>query len=120
MKSERSINLGSVYESVVAQELKAHGHDLYYYDNSKKGEVDFLVNNVSAMTVLPIEVKSGKDFTSHKSLDRFIANEDYNIPYGIVLDNEREVYTKNNVTYMPIYYIMCIERTEIPESNGYF
>ena len=120
MQSERSINLGSVYESVVAQELKAHGHDLYYYDNSKKGEVDFLVNNVSALTVLPIEVKSGKDFTSHKSLDRFIANEDYNIPYGIVLDNEREVYTKNNVTYMPIYYIMCIERTEIPESNGYF
>ena len=72
------------------------------------------------MTVLPIEVKSGKDFTSHKSLDRFIANEDYNIPYGIVLDNAREVYTKNNVTYMPIYYIMCIERTKIPESNGYF
>ncbi|MDY5033456.1 MAG: AAA family ATPase, partial [Prevotella sp.] len=39
MKDERSINLGSVYESVVAQELKAHGHDLFYYDNAKKGEV---------------------------------------------------------------------------------
>ena len=120
MKDERSINLGSVYERVVAQELKAHGHDLFYYDNAKKGEVDFLVNNVSGMTVLPIEVKSGKDFTSHKALDKFLANKEYNIPSGIVLDNEREVYKKDNVTYIPIYYVMCIERAEIPEAGCIF
>lgn len=120
MKDERSINLGSVYESVVAQELKAHGHDLFYYDNAKKGEVDYLVNNVTGMTVLPIEVKSGKDFTSHKALDKFLANKEYNIPSGIVLDNEREVYTKDNVTYMPIYYIMYIGRAEIPEGDCIF
>lgn len=120
MKDERSINLGSVYESVVAQELKAHGHELFYYDNVKKGEVDYLVNDVSGMTVLPIEVKSGKDFTSHKALDRFLENKEYNIPSAIVLDNEREVYTKNNITYMPIYYIMCIEREEIQDSDCIF
>ena len=120
MKDERSINLGSVYESVVAQELKAHGHDLFYYDNAKKGEVDFLVNNVAGMTVLPIEVKSGKDFTSHKALDRFLSDKEYNIPSGIVLDNERKVYTKDNVTYMPIYFIMCIVRAEIPEGDCLF
>ena len=120
MKDERSINLGSVYESVVAQELKAHGHTLFYYDNAKKGEVDFLVNNVAGMTVLPIEVKSGKDFTSHKALDRFLADKEYNIPSGIVFDNNREVFTNGNVTYMPIYYIMCIERAEIPECNFIF
>ncbi len=120
MKDERSINLGSVYESVVAQELKAHGYDLFYYDNAKKGEVDYLVNNVAGMTVLPIEVKSGKDYTSHKALDRFLADKEYDISSGIVLDNEREVYTSGNVTYMPIYYIMCIERTEIPEGDCIF
>jgi len=120
MKDGRSINLGSVYESAVAQELKAHGHELFYYDNVKKGEVDFLVDNVPGMTVLPIEVKSGKDFTSHKALDRFLADNEYNIQSGIVLDNEREVYTKGNVTYMPIYYIMCIERAEIPEGDCIF
>ncbi|MCQ2288879.1 MAG: AAA family ATPase [Muribaculaceae bacterium] len=119
-KDERSINLGSVYESVIAQELRAHGHDLFYYDNAKKGEVDFLINNVAGMTVLPIEVKSGKDYTSHKALDRFLANEEYNIKSGIVLDNERKVYTKDNVTYMPIYFIMCIERSEIPEDKCIF
>ena len=120
MKDERSINLGAVYESVVAQELKAHGHNLFYYDNSKKGEIDFLINNVTEMTVLPIEVKSGKDYTSHKALDRFLENKEYNIHEGIVLDNEREVYTKDNVTYMPIYYIMCIERSQVPEDNFIF
>jgi len=120
MKDLRSINLGSVYESVVAQELKAHGHDLFYYDNSKNGEVDYLVNNVADMTVLPVEVKSGKDFTSHKALDRFLSNKEYNITAGIVLDNKREVYSNGNVTYMPIYYIMCIGRTVIPEDDCLF
>ena len=72
------------------------------------------------MTVLPIEVKSGKDFTSHKALDKFLADKEYNIPSGIVLDNEREVYTKDNVTYLPIYYVMFIERAEIPEGDGIF
>ena len=120
MKDERSINLGSVYESVVAQELKAHGYSLFYYDNAKKGKVDFIVDNVSEMTVLPLEVKSGKDITSHKALDRFLADEMNNIPSGIVLDNVREVYTRNKVTYMPIYFIMCIERTEIPEDDCIF
>lgn len=120
MKDERSINLGSVYESVVAQELRAHGHELFYYDNAKKGEVDYLVNDAMRLTILPIEVKSGKDYTSHKALDRFLANEEYNIPSGIVLDNAREVYTKDKVTYMPIYYIMCIEKSPIPEIDCIF
>ncbi len=86
----------------------------------KKGEVDYLVNNVADMTVLPIEVKSGKDFTSHKALDRFLADKEYNIPSGIVLDNEREVYTKDKVIYMPIYYIMCIDRPVVSDSDYLF
>ena len=120
MKDERSINLGSVYESVVAQELKSHGHNLFYYDNAKKGEVDFLVNNTADMTVLPIEVKSGKDYTTHKALDHFLEDKEYNIHSGIVLNNEREVYTRNDITYMPVYYIMCIEKSEIPQENVTF
>lgn len=120
MKDERSVNLGSVYENVVAQELKAHGHDLFYYDNVKKGEVDYLVNRTDEMTILPIEVKSGKDYTTHRALDRFLENEAYHIPSAIVFDNEREVRTEGKVTYMPIYYILCIDRTEIPEEECIF
>ena len=72
------------------------------------------------MTVLPIEVKSGKDYTTHRALDKFLENKDYNVSNAIVLDNDREVYTDGKITYMPIYYIMCIEQTDISEENCYF
>ena len=114
LRDELSVNLGSVYESVVAQELKAHGHALYYYDNAKKGEVDYLVNDMQSMSVLPVEVKSGKDYTTHSALDRFISNEEYHIKSAIVLDNDRQVRTVGKITYMPIYYVMCIEETPLP------
>jgi uncharacterized protein len=103
-----SINLGSVYEAVVAEELKAHGHSLYYYDNKAKGEVDFLLNDYDNLSVLPIEVKSGKDYTVHSALSAFLSNPDYNIKNGIVLSNERNVYTENGITYMPVYYVMFL------------
>ncbi len=72
----RSINLGSVYESVVAQELRAHGHKLFYYDNRKQGEVDYLVDDYTAMSAHPIEVKSGKDYTVHSALNNLLKNPD--------------------------------------------
>lgn len=103
-----SINLGSVYENVVASELKAHGYDLCYYDNKKNGEVDFLVDDYDTLSAVPIEVKSGKDYRKHNSLDKFMAVKDYNIKKGIVLSNEREVTTEGQVTYMPVYYVMFL------------
>lgn len=106
LQDVRSINLGAVYESVVAQELKAHGFNLHYYDNKKKGEVDFLIDDFENLTVLPIEVKSGKDYTQHSALTKFLNDPEYNITSAIVLSNEREVFLKKGVTYMPIYYIM--------------
>ncbi len=103
-----SINLGSVYETVVATELLAHGHTLFYYDNKQKGEVDFLIDDYDSLTVLPIEVKSGKDYSTHRALDRFIANPDYRVQSALVLSNEGDSRTENATTYMPIYYIMFL------------
>ena len=106
MNDNLSVNLGNVYETVVATELKSHIGNLFYYDNRVKGEVDFLVNDYKNLSVLPIEVKSGKDYKVHNSLSKFMIN--YNIKKGIVLSNEREVMIENNVVYMPIYYAMFI------------
>ncbi|MBQ7152526.1 MAG: ATP-binding protein [Clostridia bacterium] len=106
MDDEQSINLGSVYESVVASELKAHGKNLFYYDNRSNGEVDYLIDDYDSLSALPLEIKSGKDYTVHSALNKFLANEDYHVKKGCVLSNERKVYEKNNVIYMPIYYIM--------------
>lgn len=106
LDDEKSINLGTVYESVVASELKAHGFNLFYYDNRSKGEVDYLIDDYNELSVVPIEVKSGKDYTVHSALNHFLSNEDYNIKKAYVLSNSREVVTKGKITYLPIYYVM--------------
>lgn len=106
LDDERSINLGTVYEAVVASELKAHGHNLFYYDNRNKGEVDYLVDDYELLSVVPIEVKSGKDYAVHSALNHFVKNEDYNIKRGYVLSNERIVRQEGKIVYLPIYYIM--------------
>lgn len=111
LNDEKSINLGTVYESVVASELKAHGFNLFYYDNRNKGEVDYLIDDYDLLSVVPLEIKSGKDYTVHSALNHFLANEDYNIKQGFVLSNERLVTTKGKITYLPIYYIMFFEQT---------
>ena len=108
LSDEESINLGSVYECVVASELIAHGHKLFYYDNRTKGEVDFLIDDYDSLSAVPIEVKSGKDYTVHSALNAFVSNEDYHVKKAIVLSNEREITTKNKITYLPIYNIMFI------------
>ena len=105
----RSINLGTVYESVVAQELAAHGFKLHYYDNKQKGEVDFLIDDFQRLKVLPIEIKSGKDYTEHSALAKFLATLEYGIDRAIVFSNERRIFKKKGVTYLPIYYCMFIQ-----------
>lgn len=108
LSDEESINLGSVHECVVASELIAHGHKLFYYDNRTKGEVDFLIDDYDSLSAVPIEVKSGKDYTVHSALNAFVSNDDYHVKKAIVLSNEREITTKNKITYLPIYDIMFL------------
>ena len=107
---ERSVNLGSVYETVVASELIAHGHKLFYYDNRTKGEVDYLIDDYDSLSAVPIEVKSGKDYTVHSALNTFVSNEDYHVKKALVLSNEREITTKGKIVYLPIYYVMFLQR----------
>lgn len=120
LADEKSINLGAVYENVVAQELKCHGHKLFYYDNRQKGEVDFLVDDYSKLSVLPVEVKSGKDYTIHSALNNLLSVPEYHVLTGLVLSNEREVKSNDKVTYMPIYYVMFLNATEEDEKDIYF
>ena len=108
MDDMASINLGAVYETVVATELIAHGHNLYYYDNRANGEVDYLIDDSDSLSVLPIEVKSGRDYTIHSALTKFTTNDDYHIDNALVLSNNREITRRGKITYMPIYYVMYL------------
>lgn len=107
----RSINLGTVYESAVTQELAAHQFKLHYYDNKQKGEVDFLIDDYNRLQVLPLEIKSGKDYTEHSALTKFLETPEYGIGRAIVFSNEQQVYKKKGVTYMPIYYCMFLQNS---------
>ena len=106
LDDEAGINLGSVYESVVAQELIAHGHKLFYYDNRMKGEVDYLIDDYDSLSAVPIEVKSGKDYTIHSALSTFVNNADYHVKKAYVLSNKRQISVNDKITYLPIYYAM--------------
>lgn len=108
LDDDRSINLGSVYENVVASELSAHGHKLFYYDNRHKGEVDYLIDDYDSLSVVPIEVKSGKDYTVHSALNTFVKNEDYHIKKAFVLSNERTLTTNGKICYLPMYHVMFL------------
>lgn len=109
LDDEKSINLGSVYEAVVASELACHGHKLFYYDNRSRGEVDYLIDDYDSLSAVPIEVKSGKDYTIHSALNTFVQNEDYHVKRAFVVSNERTVTQKGKITYIPIYYIMFFD-----------
>lgn len=117
MNDEKSINLGSVYENLVASELVAHGYNLFYYDNRNNGEVDYLIDDYNTLSTIPLEIKSGKDYDVHSALTKFCKNENYGIKKAYVLSNERTIKHKDKITYMPIYYIMFFNKDE--STDGY-
>ena len=119
LNETKSVNLGSVYETVVATELIAHGYNLFYYDNKDKGEVDYLIDDYQNLSTLPIEVKSGKDYSIHSALNNLVSNDAYNIQKAYVLSNERLVKQKGKIIYLPIYYVMFIGNA-FKEEDLYF
>lgn len=103
------INLGSVYETVCAMELTAHGHKLFYFDSKKVGEVDFLVNDYNNLSVLPLEIKSEKDQYNFRAIPKLVDPDgNYKLCNGFVLVNKNIFETKQNLTIMPIYFIMFL------------
>lgn len=105
---DKGVNLGAVYETVVAQELICHNHKLYYYDRKKIGEVDYLIDDYNNLSIVPIEVKSGKDYMNFKALTKIIDEPNYKINYGYVLNNDSKIKQIDKIIYMPIYFIMFL------------
>lgn len=103
------VNLGILYENVVAQTLATKGHKLYYhtfYNKKQKRnyEIDFIITKQDK--ICPIEVKSS-GYKAHKSLDIFGKKYSDRIKERIV------IYTKdlsiNGATiYLPVYLTMFI------------
>ncbi len=116
LNREKDINFGSVYENAAAQELKAHGYELYYFNSKKQGELDFVIEHGG--DVLPIEIKSGKDYQRHAALDNVMENKDYAIPAAYVFQNDN-VKVDGRVVYLPVYMLMFLQKEQDPEPQIY-
>ena len=109
LDADSGVNLGSVYETACAMELSAHGRSLFYFDNKKTGEVDFLINDYDSLSPLPIEIKSGKDRANFRAIPKLVSPEgNYKLPFGYVLGNQNKAEIKNGLIILPIYMIMFI------------
>lgn len=107
IRGDKDINFGAIYENAVAQELVAHGMTTYYYNNKKQGELDFIVELNGK--VLPIEVKSGKDYESHRALSNVVQQEAYDLPEAVVFNNDN-LHTAEKIIYAPVYMVMFLEK----------
>ena len=117
LANKPSLNAGAIYENVVAQELIAHGFTPYYFSNHKQGELDFVIEYNGS--VLPIEVKSGKDYTRHSALNNCLNNVSYGIKDAVVF-SRANVSQADNTKYLPIYMIMFLKediKIELPRIN---
>lgn len=109
LNNDKCINLGSVYETVCAMELVAHGHDLFYFDSKKVGEVDFLINNYENLNILPIEIKFGNDQNNYRAIQKLVSSDgNYKLPVGYFFGNKNICEMKNNLLILPIYFIIFI------------
>lgn len=105
-----NINFGAIYENFVAQELKAKGWKLYYFNSKKQGEVDFLLEENGA--IRPLEVKSGKDYHRHSALTNLLSTDEYGIKEALVLNNGN-MDLRENILYAPIYMTMFLTKSQV-------
>lgn len=108
LNDQKGVNLGAVYETVVVEELSSHNHQLFYYDRKNVGEVDYLIDDYDSLSILPLEIKSGKDYLNFKALPKLLKEPNYRIQNGYVFSNNQEVKIVEKIIFMPIYYIMFL------------
>ena len=104
------VNNGAHFENAVVQQLMANGLEPYFCKKKNIGELDVLVELDGK--VVPIEVKSGKAYKAHKSLDNFMKISDYHIEKAYVL-SVANTEQEGAVVYLPIYMCYLLKEQKI-------
>lgn len=112
LNHETEINFGALYENVAAEELTAHGFRLFFFNNKKLGEVDFLVE--SEGKIIPLEIKSGKNYSRHNAINNLLKIKEFDIDKGYVFCNSN-VKKEDKITYYPIYMLMFLKKNIVPK-----
>lgn len=116
ISGDDNLNFGAIFENFIAQELTACGHDLYYYNNKKRGELDFVIEYDGE--VLPIEVKSGKDYKVHRALSNLMDCAEFKLNNAVIFNNSN-LKIEGKLTYAPIYMAMFLKQ-EIKEGDSIY
>lgn len=104
------VNNGAHFENAVVQQLMANGLEPYFCKKKNIGELDVLVEMDGK--VVPIEVKSGKAYKAHKSLDNFMKISDYHMEKAYVL-SVANTEQEGAVVYLPIYMCYLLKERKI-------
>lgn len=125
ISGDDKLNYGAIFENYIAQELTACEHDLYYYNNKKRGELDFLIEYDGEVLpieydgeVLPIEVKSGKDYKVHRALSNIMDCGEFNLNRALIFNNSN-LKVEGKLTYAPIYMAMFLKQEINDEDSIY-
>lgn len=110
INGDDTVNHGAIYENAIGQELHAHGFNLYYYNNKKRGEIDFIIDLDGE--VLPIEVKSGKDYNLHRALVNIMGVKEFGLRDAVILCNSN-VRREGKLLYVPVYMSMFIQPSSL-------
>lgn len=116
LNGETNINFGSIFENFVAQELVAHGFEPRYYNSSKYGEIDFVIERNGH--VVPLEVKSGKHYARHSALSHLLSDSEYDLPQAFVF-NDKTWKSEDRILYLPAYMIAFLKPTALPDHMIY-
>lgn len=106
------VNNGAHFENAVAQQLLANGFEPYFCKKKNVGELDFLIE--MGGRVVPIEVKSGKNYKSHKALDNYLDVSEYHLERAYVFSTSN-VEKEENIIYLPIYMSYLLKEPKIEQ-----
>lgn len=116
LTGDLSINMGSILESAMAQQLRSNGLNLHFFDSKKYGELDFVVQN--GLHIELIEVKSGRDYKKHPSLDKVLSVAEWHPQKATVLC-PGNLETEAGIRYLPWYMVMFLKPAQLPREMKY-
>lgn len=116
LNGDLDINLGSILENVMAQQLQANGFSLRYFDSKKYGELDFVIQN--GLKTRLVEIKSGSDYKKHRALDNVRAVSEWTFESSTVFC-KGNIETENGIDYLPWYMILFFRPEQLPEEFKY-
>ena len=114
LQGDVTLNMGSILENVMAQQLKSNGFNLNYFDSKRYGELDFVVQNGAQVDLL--EIKSGQDYKKHAALDKVLTVKEWEFGKSIVLC-KGNIEQDEDIVYLPWYMVMFIKPAKVPPDS---